>query len=140
LDISLEIGYWKLIEMFNYFSEIKKRDEATKQRFVVVATAISFIAIIAIWVPIRIAQWRTPGNATVAKTEEVAPATTATPAVAGDDIMRIISGDSAVKATAVPVSSIEPLFTNPMATAMPVTFDSEVVPEVVPAPTDFPTL
>jgi hypothetical protein len=134
--------------MFNYLSEIKKRDEASKQRFVVIGTAISFVAIIGVWVPIRIAQWKTHGDAVVAKTENVAPVVTSIPTVAGDEAVRVLLGGSTEKTTATPVVSSKPLFANPVVTATPVVSGqfvpensiSEVAPEATPTSTDFPTL
>ncbi|MDO8511658.1 MAG: hypothetical protein Q7S57_00120 [bacterium] len=133
--------------MFEYFSEIKNRDEFAKKRFVIVGTAISFIAIIGVWVPIRIAQWRTPGDATVAKTEETAPLTTATPAVAGDSAIRIFTNVASPKPTVAPVFITQPeapLFAQPVVSVTPTsvpTATAEALFETeAPTPTDFPTL
>lgn len=131
--------------MFEYFSEIKQRDEAAKQRFVVVATAISFIAIVAIWVPIRIAQWKTPTDSTLAKTQSGNSVATASPAVAGDSAVRIFTNVATPKPAATAVATpAEPLFTSPVVTATPaansVSSPEITAPEATPSATDFPTL
>ena len=135
--------------MFTYFSEIKNKDNATKQRFVVVATAISFFAIVAIWVPIRIAQWRTPGGATLANVKEAKPGATTDPAIAGDSVIRIFTNVVLPKPTEKPVSTpLAPLSVSPVNSVVPSVEELfvsekstlEMSPEPTPSATDFPTL
>jgi hypothetical protein len=127
--------------MFEYFSEIKHKDVATKQRFVVIGTVISFIAIIGVWVPIRIAQWKTPGDTMVAKSEPTAePEAAATPVVAGDAAIRIFTNTATPKPTVTPTTQTEALFAQPVASVAPTVTPEALFETETPSPTDFPTL
>jgi hypothetical protein len=134
--------------MLEYFFNVKNRDIAHRQKFVVVSTALSFLLILGIWVPFQVMRLRSmAGKATVAenKVETVSPS----PVVAGDNTTRnlpFLSGVGTIPAaSASPSSTTKPILTST------VTPDSEAdipllsspSPEsatATPSASDFPTL
>jgi len=124
-------------KMLEYFFNVKKRDIAHRQRFVVVSTALSFLLIMGLWVPFELMQLRSgTKKATVAenKVEEASPS----PVVAGDATTRtlpFLSGAKTVPAsTPTPSPDFEedtPLINESLPTELP---------SASPVASDFPTL
>lgn len=132
--------------MFEYFFNVKNRDIAHRQKFVIVGTTLSFLLILGIWIPFELMQLKSmAGKGVVAenKVEEASPS----PVVAGDTTTRTLPFLSGAKTS--PEASVSPTVTSEfIPTATP---DSETdtplinesSPEPVsatPATSDFPTL
>lgn len=134
--------------MLSYFKNVKQKDIAHRQKFVVVSTALSFLLILGIWVPFQVMRLRSmTGKATVAenKVETVSPS----PVVAGDNTTRnlpFLSGaETTPTASASPSPTAQPTLTP---AAIPdseadIPLISSPSPEstmATPSASDFPTL
>lgn len=68
----------------NFFRQIKDRNIAYRRKFVVFGTSLSFLLIFSLWIPVRLAQWRTGSGLEVAEAT-VEPS----PAVAGEQTQNL---------------------------------------------------
>ncbi len=122
--------------MLSYVKEVREKDLAARRRFVVFGTTVTFIVIVAVWVPVRIAQWKSTGRPVIA--EQPTPASfEQKPLVAGDQIEKRTTPTPEVTATPSPLfeSSTKGGEFAPAPTTVP-----EESPTASATPTDFPTL
>jgi hypothetical protein len=124
--------------MFEYFSNVKKRDVAHRQKFVIVGTTLSFLLILGIWIPFELMQLKSmAGKGVVAenKVDEASPS----PVVAGDTTTRTLPFLSGAKTS--PEAFVSPTATPDFETDTPLINESSPEPvSATPATSDFPTL
>jgi hypothetical protein len=124
--------------MFEYFFNVKKRDIAHRQKFVVVATALSFLLILGIWIPFELMQLKSmSGKGVVAenKVEEASPS----PVVAGDTTTRTLPFLSGAKTS----PEVSPSPTASLDSGIDTPLINEPSPDPAlasPVASDFPTL
>lgn len=123
-------------KMFEYFFNVKNKDMAHRQKFVVVSTVLSFLLILGLWVPFQVMRLRSMSEQGVVaenKNETVSPS----PAVAGDTTAKTLPFLSGAEKYPTAAPTVSPDFEE---SAPLISEPSSELPEASPAVSDFPTL
>lgn len=140
--------------MFEYFFNVRNKDIAHRQKFVVIGTSVSFLLILGAWIPFQLMQFKS--GATKAIAENKIETTSPSPVVAGDaidttkenkpsqpDLPFLTGVKNKTEATVSPRATVEPTPTATPDSEIDTPLIIESSPEPVsatPAASDFPTL